>query len=257
MRIAVKSSQQGTPAKPRRILVIEDEAIMQRVMCDCLEGEGYKTIVASDGVTGLDLAMKEEPDLIVLDLMLPGLDGLSLCSELRRLHQRTPILIVTAKGLVEDRVKGLDIGADDYLAKPFVRAEFLARIRSLLRRLDPSTKLAPQFHFGDITVDLKARTVIRSGRIIDLAPKEFEMLELLLNANGEPLTRDDFLDVVWGIDANPTMRTIDRHIVRLRRKLEEDPTHPKYIETVFGVGYRLQAVAVSSELSKRPPETSI
>ena len=194
-----------------RILVIEDELPMRTALADCLEAEGYRVLTAADGPAGLERAVREMPDLVLLDIMMPRLDGCALCAELRRLSIPTPVLMLTAKGQVGDRVRGLDAGADDYLVKPFSTDELLARVRALLRPLH-------------------------------LSAREFAMLRLLLETPGEPVTRERFLDVVWGYTAFPTTRTVDTHIATLRAKIEENPEEPRWIKTVHGTGYRLEVI---------------
>lgn len=222
-----------------RILVIEDEFPMRTVLRDCLERQGYRVLLAADGEAGLEKALKEKPDLILLDLMLPRLDGLTVCRELRRLTQTVPILILTAKGRVEDRVGGLDAGADDFLAKPFSREELLARVRALLRRVQRAAQVWQTVRFGRVTVDFVHQQASRDGRPVHFTAKEFAMLRLLLATPGAPVSRDRFLDVVWGYTAFPTTRTVDKHIAALRAKLEEDPEQPRWIQTVHAIGYRL------------------
>ncbi len=223
-----------------RILIVEDEASMRRILGDCLERQGYRVFFAADGEQGLATALAEKPDLILLDIMMPRLDGLAVCSELRRLGQRVPILILTARGRVEDRVRGLDLGADDFLAKPFSREELLARVRALLRRVEREQKTRTTVTLGGLCLDFVRQRAIRDGREIHFTAKEFAMLRLLLEKPGEPVSRDRFLDIVWGYAVFPTTRTVDKHIGSLRTKIEENPDEPRFIQTVHGVGYRLE-----------------
>jgi DNA-binding response OmpR family regulator len=226
-----------------RILVIEDELPMRTVLCDCLERRGYRVLTAPDGVVGLDKALREKPDLILLDVMMPGLDGFAMCAELRRLDVPVPILILTAKGRVEDRVTGLDVGADDYLVKPFSRDELLARVRALLRRVQRQARPLKTATFGEVRVDFVRQRAWRGGQPLPFTAKEFAMLRLLLEHPGEVISRDRFLDVVWGYTAFPTTRTVDKHIASLRSKLEENPDQPRWIQTAHGTGYRLELPA--------------
>lgn len=230
------------PAPPsvplERILVIEDELAMRTILADCLDRRGYRVIATDNGEDGLRRATEEQPDLILLDLMMPRLDGFAVCQELRRLRVQTPILVLTARGRVEDRVRGLDLGADDYLVKPFSRDELLARVRALLRRRSRSSPDAGILAFGDLRVDLSAHRVTRAEVEVELAPKEFEALRLLVQQPGRVVSRQEFLDLVWGCAAFPTTRTVDKHIAALRRKLESNPSEPGWIQTVHGVGYR-------------------
>jgi len=222
-----------------RVLVIEDEGAMRTVLKDILDHEGFRVLTAMDGENGLQMAIHEKPDLILLDIMLPKLDGFALCAQLRALEIHTPVLMLTAKGQIEDRVTGLDSGADDYLVKPFSTDELLARVRALLRRVQKQSRTATAITLGDVHIDLVKQTARHRRSTIHLTAKEFAMLRLLAEAGGEPVTRDRFLDVVWGYAAFPTTRTVDNHIAGLRAKLEPDPENPRWIKTVHGVGYRL------------------
>lgn len=222
-----------------RILIIEDETPMRTALADVLEGEGYRPLTAADGEIGLRKAVAEKPDLILLDIMMPKLDGFAVCTELRRLGHATPVLMLTAKGQIEDRVAGLDVGADDYLVKPFSTEELLARVRALLRRTQRQGKSPTKLKLGELEVDLARQTVMRGRRQVHLTAKEFAMLRLLAEAGGEPVSREKFLDVVWGYASFPTTRTVDNHIASLRAKLEKNPESPRWLKTVHGVGYRL------------------
>ncbi len=224
----------------QRVFVVEDELPMRTALRDCLEAEGYRVLVASDGEAGLAGAIREKPDLLLLDIMLPKLDGFALCAELRRLGHGYPTLMLTAKGLVGDRVAGLDAGADDYLVKPFSTQELLARVRALLRRAGRETRRRTTLELGDFSADFARQTARRGDRTLRLTTKEFAMLQLLAESQGEPVTRERFLDVVWGYTAFPTTRTVDNHIASLRGKIEDDPDRPRWIKTVHGVGYRLE-----------------
>ena len=223
-----------------RILIIEDEAPMRTALADLLTGEGYRALTAADGESGLQRALAEKPDLILLDIMLPKLDGFAMCAELRRLANTTPVLMLTAKGQIEDRVNGLDVGADDYLVKPFSTEELLARVRALLRRAERKTHSPAKLKLGETEIDLARQTAVRSRKPVHLTAKEFAMLRLLAEAEGEPVTREKFLDVVWGYTSFPTTRTVDNHVASLRAKLEKNPDAPRWIKTVHGVGYRLE-----------------
>jgi DNA-binding response OmpR family regulator len=193
--------------------------------------------------TGLERALTEKPDLILLDVMMPKLDGFALCAELRRLANAVPVLMLTAKGQIEDRVNGLDAGADDYLVKPFSTEELLARIRALLRRVERKTRQPLKMKLGDLEIDLARQTAVRGKKRVHLTAKEFAMLRLMAEAEGEPVTRERFLDAVWGYTAFPTTRTVDTHIAALRAKIEMNPEQPRWIKTVHGVGYRLELEA--------------
>ena len=223
-----------------RILIIEDEAPMRTALADLLTAEGHRVLSAVDGESGLRRALDEKPDLILLDVMMPKLDGFALCAELRRLSIAVPVLMLTAKGQIEDRVAGLDAGADDYLVKPFSTEELLARVRALLRRFQRHHKAADKLKLGEIEIDLARQTAVRGEEQIHLTAREFSMLRLMAEAEGEPVTRERFLDVVWGYTAFPTTRTVDNHIASLRSKIEPDPDEPRWLKTVHGTGYRLE-----------------
>ena len=224
-----------------RILIIEDETPMRTGLADVLEGEGYRALTAADGEIGLRKAAAEKPDLILLDIMMPKLDGFEVCAELRRLGNAVPVLMLTAKGQIEDRVTGLDAGADDYLVKPFSTEELLARVRALLRRSRKQGRSPTKLKLGDVEIDLARQTAVRGRKPIHLTAKEFAMLRLLAEAAGEPVSREKFLDVVWGYTSFPTTRTVDNHIASLRAKLERNPDAPRWIKTVHGVGYKLES----------------
>ena len=223
-----------------RILIIEDEAPMRTALADLLAAEGYRTLTAADGAAGLKRALEEKPDLILLDIMMPKLDGFAVCTGLRRQANPVPVLMLTAKGQVDDRVQGLDAGADDYLVKPFSTDELLARVRALLRRMERASQHALKLSLGDLEIDLARQTAVRGSQPVHLTAKEFAMLRLLAGAEGEPVTREQFLDVVWGYTSFPTTRTVDNHIASLRGKLEANPEAPCWIKTVHGVGYKLE-----------------
>jgi DNA-binding response OmpR family regulator len=223
-----------------RILIIEDELPMRTALHDVLVGEDYRVLTAPDGEAGLRRALAEKPDLILLDIMMPKLDGFALCAELRRLSNSVPILMLTAKGQVEDRVTGLDAGADDYLVKPFSTEELLARVRALLRRMQRKTNAPTTLTFGDARVDLIKQTAFKGKKPFHLTAKEFAMLRLMAESAGEPISRERFLDIVWDYTAFPTTRTVDNHIASLRRKLERNPDEPRWFKTVHGVGYKLE-----------------
>lgn len=222
-----------------RILIVEDELGMRTALQDVLASEGYRVLTAVEGESGLRRVIEEKPDLVLLDIMMPRLDGYAVCSELRRLGNAVPILMLTAKGQVEDRVQGLDCGADDYLVKPFSTDELLARVRALLRRTRRQEHARARIKLGDVEIDLARQSAVRGRETLHLTAKEFAMLRLMAETPGEPVSRERFLDAVWGYTAFPTTRTVDNHIASLRAKLEPDPEQPRWIKTVHGVGYKV------------------
>jgi DNA-binding response OmpR family regulator len=222
-----------------RILIVEDERPMRTALADCLAAEGYRVLTAENGEVGLKKATHEKPDLILLDVMMPRLDGFALCTELRRLNIRTPILFLTAKGMVQDRVTGLNAGGDDYLVKPFSSEELVARVRALIRRSRPETSIPNEVQIGKLTINFAAHTATNGSELLHLTPKEFAMLRLLVENAGQPIARERFLDLVWGYTAFPSTRTVDNHIAMLRAKIETDSNQPTFIQTVHGVGYKL------------------
>jgi DNA-binding response OmpR family regulator len=223
----------------QRLLIVEDELPMRTALADVLSAEGYRIISAADGERGLRRAIEEKPDLILLDIMMPRLDGYAVCSELR-LGNAVPILMLTAKGQVEDRVMGLDAGADDYLVKPFSTEELLARVRALLRRFQRQGSAPTTLELGAVRLDLIKQTAFRGSKPLHLTAKEIAMLRLMAETPGEPVSRERFLDIVWGYGAFPTTRTVDNHIASLRGKIEADPNDPRWIKTIHGVGYKLE-----------------
>jgi DNA-binding response OmpR family regulator len=224
-----------------RILIIEDELPMRTALTDLMQAHGYRVITAAEGARGLERALTEKPDLLLLDVMMPRLDGFALCREVRRHTPALPILMLTAKGQVEDRVAGLDAGADDYLVKPFSNRELLARVRALLRRGERQARAVHRVAFGEVEIDFTRRLCTRAGKRVALTAKEFGMLKLLAEHPGEAISRERFLEVVWGYNAYPTTRTVDNQILSLRAKLEPEPGTPRYLVTVHGTGYRLLA----------------
>jgi DNA-binding response OmpR family regulator len=229
-----------TAPSPPRLLIIEDERPMRIALEDCLAAEGYRVLSSSDGANGLQRALEEKPDLILLDVMMPKLDGFALCAELRRLGRSTPVLMLTAKGQVADRVSGLDAGADDYLVKPFSTEELLARVRALLRRTLKNGLAPGTLTLGEVKIDFARQTATRGRKALRLTAREFAILRLLADADGAVVTRERFLDAVWGYASFPTTRTVDNHIATLRAKIEASPDHARFIRTVHGSGYRLE-----------------
>ncbi len=222
------------------ILLIEDEPGLRLTLTDRLTAEGYSVVSRPDGPSGLDAARQAGYDLILLDVMLPGLDGFSLCRTLRDEAIDTPVLMLTARGQVDDRVTGLKLGADDYLPKPFHTPELLARMEALLRRARKSPPAEP-VRFGDIEIDARAAIVRRNGAEVALSAKEYQLLLYLTAHKGQAVTRETLLKEVWGYHATPNTRTVDVHMTWLRQKLESDPSQPVHLVTVRGIGYRFDA----------------
>jgi len=225
----------------KRILIVEDDLAILRGLKDNFEFESYEVLTAEDGERGYALLKEKKPDLVILDLMLPKMSGYDLCRKARAEGVAAPILMLTARGEEVDRVAGLDLGADDYVTKPFSVPELLARVRALVRRVELSKTgdLPEELHFDDVTVDFKRFEARKAGKILDMSRKEFGILRLLAARRGEVVRRDELLDEVWGYDQYPTTRTVDNHIALLRAKLEADPANPRRLLTVYGVGYRL------------------
>jgi len=220
-----------------RILIVDDEPAIVRGLEDNLRFEGYETLAATSGEEGLSRALGEAPDLVLLDIMMPKLSGWDVCRELRRRGVDVPVIMLTARGEEVDRVRGLELGADDYVAKPFSLRELLARVRAVLRRPGPRQKFE-ELAFGEVRVHRRGRLVSRAGREVRMTRKEFDLLVYLVEHQGDVITRERLLDEVWGYERFPTTRTVDTHVLRLRRKLESDPDRPVFIQTVHGQGYR-------------------
>ncbi len=222
-----------------KILIIEDEEDMVKGLKINLVDEGYEVDYALHGKEGLRKALTEKPDLILLDIMLPGMNGLDICKELRRNNIDIPILMLTARGEEIDKVIGLEIGADDYISKPFSIRELLARVKAHLRRENRGGETVPEVvHLESIKIDFGHFKIIRKNEEIDLTSLEVDVLRYLIRQEGKVVSRDDLLDKIWGYEKFPTTRTIDNHILKLRKKIEIDPNHPRHILTVYGGGYR-------------------
>jgi len=222
------------------ILVVEDDPAILRGLADNLRCEAYEVLTANDGETGYRLARDRRPDLIILDLMLPRMSGYEVCRRLRGEGTTTPIVMLTARGDEADRVLGLDLGADDYITKPFSIRELVARVRAVLRRAQPNgdMTLPRDLHFDDVVIDFLSYEARKAGKPVELTRKEFGLLRVLAARAGQVLTRDDLLNDVWGYEATPTTRTVDNHVASLRAKLEADAASPRHIVTVHGVGYK-------------------
>jgi DNA-binding response OmpR family regulator len=224
---------------PFTILVIEDDRALREGLALNFKLHGYNVLAAADGEEGMRLAFDARPDLIVLDIMLPGFSGLEILTELREKHQDVPVLVLSARGTTGQKVEGLETGADDYLAKPFELSELLARVEALLRRRSRERKSEPKITVGRVEIDVGGRTVKVGGKPVALSQKEFDLLCLLARWPGRVFSREEILDQVWGFGFDGTARTVDNFILGLRHKLEPDPSRPRHIKTVRQVGYRL------------------
>jgi DNA-binding response OmpR family regulator len=221
------------------ILVVEDDPAILRGLTDNLEYENYKVFTASDGDAGYRAVKDRRPDLIILDLMLPKMSGYEVCRKVRAEGVQTPILMLTARGEEADRILGLDIGADDYVTKPFSIRELLARVRALLRRTQASSVLPDDLRFDDVVLNFRAYEASKAGQRVELTRKEFSVMRLLAARHGEVVSRDELLNEVWGYENYPSTRTVDNHIASLRLKLERNAAEPEHLKTVHGVGYKL------------------
>ena len=221
-----------------RILVVDDEPAILRGLADNLKRELHEVLIAADGETAYRLIKEKKPELVILDLMLPKLSGYEVCRQMRAEGMKTLVLMLTARGEETDRVVGLDMGADDYVTKPFSVRELLARVRALLRRTQPAKPSVDQLTIGNVTIDFRKYEARKAGKPLEMTRREFQLLQALASRPGEVVTRDELLDQVWGLETYPTTRTIDNHIAGLRAKLELDPAEPKRLLTVRGVGYK-------------------
>lgn len=220
----------------RRILVVEDDSALARVLCDNLVYEGFDVALADDGRRALSEEQTFKPDLVLLDLTLPGLDGFEVCRRLNEERSRTAIIIVTARGQKEDKVQGLRLGADDYITKPFALDELLARIHAVLRRVPPA---GDSLVLGSLQIDFNRYAAVRNDEKVSFSQREFEVLRYMSDRAGKVVTREELLRNVWGYENVPLTRSVDNLIARLRWRIEPDPENPRYIHTVYGDGYRL------------------
>jgi two-component system alkaline phosphatase synthesis response regulator PhoP len=221
-----------------KILIVEDEPDMVLGLKDNFEFEGYEVLTASDGQAGLERARSQKPDLVVLDIMLPRLSGLEVCKTLRGEGFEGPIIMLTARGQEIDKVVGLELGADDYVTKPFSIRELLARVRAILRRTEGKKKRLRRYRFSDLELDFEAYRATKGGQPLDLSPREFELLRYLIERKGETVSRDRLLEDVWGYESYPSTRTVDTHIAKLRAKIGDSGSEPRWILTIHGVGYK-------------------
>ena len=227
----------------KHILIVEDDAHIRLGLCDALRAEGYDVSECGDGSHALPLFRQARPDLVILDIMLPGKSGYDLCREIRASKSRTPILMLSAKGQEIDKVVGLELGADDYVTKPFSLRELLARVHALLRRAEPGAVAADtpaEIAFGKVRVDCKALRGRRGREAFELTPRELKVLALLFREKGNAVSRDTILNEVWGIEYYGTTRTLDQLVVKLRQKIEDTPGEPRHLLTVHSLGYRLE-----------------
>ena len=222
----------------KRLLLIEDEPGLVLTLRDRLTREGYAFESCADGESGLERAAREPFDLVLLDVMLPRLNGFDVLRELRKRGIDTPVIMLTAKGQVVDKVVGLKLGADDYVTKPFEMVELLARIEAKLRRAPAIAHRSEGYHFDDVRVDFRRAEVTKGGEPLDLSAREFQLLKYFIEHRGATLTREELLNEVWGYNAMPSTRTVDVHVAWLRQKIEPNPRHPQYILTVHGMGYK-------------------
>ena len=222
-----------------KILVVDDEENILELIKFNLENNGYKVITSQNGSEALKIAKMEQPQLVLLDLMLPGMDGYDVCKEIRKDHNisNTPIIMITAKGEELDKILGLELGADDYLTKPFSIRELIARVKAVLRRTTIQ-HIDSSYKFGNIAIDFQKHDILKNEERVDLTLKEFELLEILIKNKGRVMTRDFLLDKIWGYEYIGETRTVDVHIRHLRQKIEEDDKNPQFIETIRGIGYR-------------------
>lgn len=222
----------------QKILIVEDEPDMVLGLKDNFEFEGYEVVTAADGLAGLERARAMKPDLLVLDIMLPKLSGLEVCKILRGEGYDKPIIMLTARGQEIDKVVGLELGADDYVTKPFSVRELLARVRAILRRSEGTKKRLQRYRFADVELDFEGYKATRGGAALDLSPREFELLRYLIERKGETVSRDKLLEDVWGYESYPSTRTVDTHIAKLRSKIGDSGQEPKHILTIHGFGYK-------------------
>ena len=225
----------------RCVLVVEDDKAMSVALCDGLASEGFRVVCAANGEDGFSLARERKPDVVILDVMLPRLNGLDVCRKLRADGNDVPVIMLTARGQEADRVLGLKLGADDYITKPFSFLELVARVEAVLRRSAPPGQGptdTQDYEFGDVRIDFRHHEATKGGRPIVLSPREFMLMAYLVAHRSAVITRDQLLDAVWGYDNMPFTRTVDTHIAKLRKKIEDDPANPRYLITLHRLGYK-------------------
>jgi len=224
--------------KRKHILLVEDDESILFGLQDILDGEGYQISTASNGIDGLKLATEKSIDLLVLDIMLPGMNGLEICKKIKKEKMTLPIIMLTAKSSEIDKISGLDYGADDYITKPFSLSELLARIRAILRRAYPTENNLKHYSFGNVEIDLIKMEAFVNNNEIKLTKKQFAILEYFIHNDGKVVHRHDLLNNIWGYDKTPSTRTVDTFILEIRKKIEENPSNPKHIVSISGVGYK-------------------
>lgn len=223
-----------------RVLIVEDDEAMGIALRDGFEYEGFDVTLARDGEVGLEKATSAKPDLIILDVMLPKKSGLDICKKIRSDGNNVPLIMLTARGQEIDKVLGLKLGADDYVTKPFSFLELMARVEALLRRSAPRESNLDSAEFGDIVADFKKCEVTKGGKLLELTPRELELLRFMIEHEGDVVSRDQLLDAVWGYEKMPFTRTVDMHVAKLRKKIEDNPSEPKYLVTVHRYGYKFK-----------------
>lgn len=224
--------------KSKHILLVEDDESILFGLQDILEGQGYQISTASNGIDGLKLATENSIDLLILDIMLPGMNGLEICKKVKKEKSTLPIIMLTAKSSEIDKISGLDYGADDYITKPFSLSELLARIRAILRRVYPAENILKHYSFGNVEIDFTKMEVSMNNAEIKLTKKQFAILEYFIHNEGEVVHRHDLLNNIWGYDKTPSTRTVDTFILEIRKKIEKNPSRPKHIISISGVGYK-------------------
>jgi len=222
----------------RKILLVEDDQILSIALRKGLESEGYAVEIAADGLAGRRAAIEKQFDMIILDVMLPKQSGFDVCEQLRVAGNETPIIMLTARNMEIEKVQGLKLGADDYITKPFSLSELFARIEAVLRRTGRPSAGITSYQFGDVALDFKKYEATKSGAPLDLSPREFRLLQFLVEHRGEVVSRDQMLNHVWSYNSFPSTRTVDQHIAKLRQKIEDTPNNPHFLLTVHGIGYK-------------------
>jgi len=221
-----------------KVLIVEDDDSMATALNDGFQYEGYEVVLVRDGAEGLRMSQKAKPDLMILDVMLPKMNGLDVCREIRKAGNPVPIIMLTARSQEIDKVLGLKLGADDYVTKPFGFLELMARVEAVLRRASGRAAQVESYQFGDVTADFEKGEIRKKGELLEFSQREIRLLQYLIDNRGKVVAREKLLDSVWDYDSAPVTRTVDMHIAKLRKKIEESPAEPRYIVTVHGMGYK-------------------